>query len=184
MRIAIGSALAGACLAAGLAMAQSGLPYAGHESREIKALAPEEVAAYEAGEGMGYAKAAELNHYPGPRHVLDLEKELRLTAAQAGATREIYRRMHESAVRLGQAILEKERELDRLFAEARITSQALSRLTAEAAGLEGELRAAHLQAHLQMRSLLTPAQIAAYDALRGYGKGAHAGHHGGGAAPP
>jgi LTXXQ motif family protein len=181
MRMAIGNAAAGIWLAAGL-MAQAAGPYAGQESREIKALAPEEIAAYESGEGMGYGKAAELNHFPGPRHVLDLEKELGLTAAQTTGTREIYRRMHERAVSLGKTILQKERELDRLFAEASITPQLLERLTGEAARLEGELRMTHLQAHLEMRSLLTPVQIAAYDALRGYGKGGHAGHHGGATA--
>jgi hypothetical protein len=52
--------------------APSEAPYAGHQERPIKALAPEEVAGLLGGEGMGYALAAELNHYPGPRHVLDL----------------------------------------------------------------------------------------------------------------
>jgi Spy/CpxP family protein refolding chaperone len=182
MRKTMGSAALGICLAAGLA-AQAAKPYAGQDSREIKALGPEEIAAYEAGEGMGYAKAAELNHFPGPRHVLDLEKELGLTAAQTAGAREIYRRMHERAVALGKTIVEKERELDRLFAEARITPEALGRLTAEAGRLEGELRFAHLKAHLEMRLLLTPEQTAAYDALRGYGQGGHAGHHGGSSAP-
>jgi hypothetical protein len=46
-------------------------PYADLKGREIKALSPEELAQYEAGEGMGLALAAELNRYPGPRHVLD-----------------------------------------------------------------------------------------------------------------
>jgi hypothetical protein len=34
------------------------------------------------GEGMGMAKAAELNGYPGPTHVLTLAKELALTESQ------------------------------------------------------------------------------------------------------
>lgn len=181
MRLAIGVILLGSCVATSLAAQTPPGPYAGQEDREIKALALEQIAAYEAGEGMGYAKAAELNHFPGPRHVLELGKELGLTGAQATTARESYRRMHERAVRLGKAVLVKERELDRLFAEARITPESVSRVTSEAGRLEGELRATHLQAHLEMRSLLTPAQIAAYDALRGYGTGRHAGHHGEGA---
>ena len=32
--------------------------------------------------GMGYAKAAELNSYPDPKHVLELSKELDLTKRQ------------------------------------------------------------------------------------------------------
>ena len=47
-----------------LTFAQS--PYAGQESREIKSLSPAEVDGYLAGAGMGFAKAAELNGYPGP----------------------------------------------------------------------------------------------------------------------
>src|SRR5512140_1710908 len=45
-------------------------PYAGEEKREIKSLSADVIEQYNQGEGMGMAKAAELNHYPGPRHVL------------------------------------------------------------------------------------------------------------------
>lgn len=149
------------------------------EARPIKALSAEEARAYAAGEGMGLAKAAELNHYPGPRHVLELAKDLKLTADQERRTREIHERMRREAVRLGTAIVEKERELDALFAERRITSGSLTRATAGIARLQGELRATHLVAHLETRALLTDDQIAAYDALRGYGRetGPHPGHH-------
>jgi len=41
-------------------------PYAGSENREIKALSTDEIASYLQGKGMGFAKAAELNHHPGP----------------------------------------------------------------------------------------------------------------------
>src|SRR5690349_61947 len=58
-------------------------PYAGQQSRSVKALAEEDIAALQNGDGMGMAKAAELNGYPGPRHVLALVTELRLTEAQA-----------------------------------------------------------------------------------------------------
>ena len=42
------------------------LPYAGQQTRAIKALSDDDIAALRAGEGMGMAKAAELNGYPGP----------------------------------------------------------------------------------------------------------------------
>ena len=45
--------------------------YHGQPSREIKALSADEVKQYLAGAGMGYAKAAELNHFPGPQHALE-----------------------------------------------------------------------------------------------------------------
>ena len=57
-------------------------PYAGEESRSIKALSAEEIQDYEAGKGMGFAKSAELNGYPGPSHVLALSRDLHLSAEQ------------------------------------------------------------------------------------------------------
>lgn len=154
--------------------------YAGQERREIKALSEEEAAAYESGEGMGYAKAAELNHYPGPRHVLELARELKLTAEQEERTRRVHGRMRDRAVAIGRSIVARERDLDALFAERRVTAESLARATAEIGRLQGELRATHLAAHLETRALLTPDQIAAYDGLRGYGNGkgkAHSGDH-------
>jgi hypothetical protein len=57
-------------------------PYSGQQTRSIKALSSEDIAALLKGEGMGMAKAAELNGYPGPVHVLTLAKELKLTESQ------------------------------------------------------------------------------------------------------
>src|SRR5687768_3087953 len=57
-------------------------PYAGDAGREIKALSPEEVKDLLSGAGMGYAKAAELNHFPGPAHVIELADKLGLRAEQ------------------------------------------------------------------------------------------------------
>jgi hypothetical protein len=39
---------------------------------------------------------------------------------------------------------------------------------ARTAVLEGEYRLAHLETHRRMRALLSDAQVARYDALRGY----------------
>jgi hypothetical protein len=65
--------------ASGVAWAQTS-PYAGQEQRPIKALSDQEVAALLAGQGAGFAKAAELNGYPGPMHVLELADRLALSA--------------------------------------------------------------------------------------------------------
>ena len=46
--------------------------YAGLQDREIKALSSQQIGDLREGRGMGMALAAELNNYPGPRHVLDL----------------------------------------------------------------------------------------------------------------
>ena len=57
-------------------------PYVGEQMRAIKSLSQQDVAEYLDGKGMGFAKAAELNGYPGPAHVLELADKLGLTPAQ------------------------------------------------------------------------------------------------------
>ena len=143
-------------------------PYAGLEQRPIKALAPERVADLLAGRGASYALAAELNSYPGPRHVLDLAAELALTPEQRRAAEEADAAMEAEARRLGQQLLEREAALDRAFAGGAATADEVARLADEAAATEGQLRAVHLRAHLAMKAVLTPEQIARYDRLRGY----------------
>ncbi len=152
--------------------------YVGEERREIKSLPAEEIEQLLGGHGMGLAKAAELNHYPGPRHVLELAAELRLTPEQRAHAHATFERMRGEAVRLGRQIVEREKELDASFAKGDIDSGKLHTATAEIARLQGTLRAAHLAAHLEMRRLLSPAQIEKYDELRGYstGKKMSAGH--------
>ena len=142
---------------------------AGHATAAgIKALTPEQVAELLAGEGMGLAKAAELNHYPGPKHVLELAAQLDLSDAQLAKFRVLRVDVVAKATALGRTIVDKERELDALFAQSHADAANLARLTNEIAKLQGELRAAHLQAHIDTRAALTSAQIEAYDRLRGY----------------
>jgi hypothetical protein len=155
-------------------------PYAGQQSREIKALSAEEIAAMLKGEGMGLAKAAELNGYPGPAHILALATDLKLTGAQRQQIQVIFDRMHAGAVALGTEIIERERALDRQFAEGGIATDRLAEDTGKIAVLQGRLRAVHLTAHLETRPLLNQDQIAAYRRLRGYdgGGATHRHHHG------
>ncbi len=156
-------------------------PYAGQEQFEIKALSAEEMQALLSGHGMGLAKAAELNRYPGPRHVLDLAAPLQLSETQRAETQKIYDRMHREAVRLGALIIGKECELEHLFATGTVTADTLQRLATHIARLRGDLRLVHLQAHVEMKRVLSPEQIDAYDALRGYTASADTtpptGHH-------
>lgn len=158
------------CLAASAQELKQG-GYAGEERREIKSLSAEEVEALLNGRGMGLARAAELNHYPGPLHVLELAAELRLTPEQRTETQAVFERMRAEAVRLGRQIVERERELDAMFAKGEIDARRLSAATGGIARLQGELRAAHLSAHISMRRLLSPQQVLRYDELRGYAAG-------------
>jgi Spy/CpxP family protein refolding chaperone len=143
-------------------------PYAGQESRAIKALSPEEIQDLLAGRGMGKAKAAELNRYPGPRHVLELADQLGLSAAQRAETERIFEGMQAEASRLGAEIVARERELDGRFAAGTMTAPELERLLDELGALESRLRMVHLRAHLAQRDVLTPAQRRQYEVLRGY----------------
>jgi Spy/CpxP family protein refolding chaperone len=154
-------------------------PYVGQETREIKALSAEEILGYLAGDGMALAKAAELNHYPGPRHVLDMADKLRLSEEQRGRTQTIFDNMNAEVRNLGAELVEKERLLDSRFAATTISQAELKQRVAEIAALQGKLRTAHLNAHLAERDLLTREQIGSYDALRGYRGSAAQGQHDG-----
>lgn len=149
----------------------------GMHKREIKALPAAELAGLLAARGLGLAQAAELNHYPGPIHVLELRDELSLTGSQLEAVQAILRTVVAARV-IGAQLVEKERELDTAFRDAVITPSTLGRLTAEIAVLRGKLREVHLTAHLEMRPVLTPYQIEAYDRLRGYADAPPANPHG------
>ncbi len=144
-------------------------PYTGQESRQIKSLSDTEVQAYLNGHGMGLAKPAELNSYPGPMHVLELAEKLQLSAKQKSETQKAFERMHGEAIRLGKLIVEKEAKLNDLFAEGKANQISLQANIEEIARLQGELRVAHLGAHLEMRRVLSADQIRKYNELRGYG---------------
>ena len=145
-------------------------PYAAQKAGAIKALTDAEVASYKKGEGMGLAKAAELNSYPGPMHVLELADQLSLSADQKATVQESMHKVKAEAARLGETIVENEAELDKMFRESSIDPEQLRTKTEQIAKLQGELRNAHLQAHIEMKKLLTPEQVENYDRLRGYKK--------------
>jgi Spy/CpxP family protein refolding chaperone len=142
--------------------------YAGQSDSGIAALSQEEYDALLAGAGMGLARAAELNHYPGPLHVLELADSLHLTSDQRTEVERIRAVMLERAVDLGARIVEAEREMDMRFRHGHADTAAIREATAAIAVLQGELRYTHLLAHIELKQLLEPDQIDAYDRLRGY----------------
>jgi len=150
----------------------------GMQNREIKALPAAELTGLLAGHGMGLAQAAELNHYPGPTHILELQAELGLATQQVAKVQASLNRTTAEARVIGEQLVQKERELDGAFREASVTPSMVRRLTAEIAAIKGRLRAVHLLAHLEMRATLTPEQIIAYDKLRGYAGDAPMNAHG------
>ena len=143
-------------------------PYTGQESRVIKSLSAQEIEALENGSGFGFAKTAELNHYPGPRHVLDLSEQLGLTQVQKSRTQALYEDMRNKAVLAGQELLQAEGALDLLFSDEGVNAASLAVSLNTIGQLRAKLRFIHLEAHLRQIDILDPNQVTKYDLLRGY----------------
>jgi hypothetical protein len=171
------------------AFAQPASSYAGQQTRSVKAYSEAEVADLLAGRGMGLARSAELNAYPGPQHVLELAEKLGLSPAQRSATEALIAPMRAAAQKHGAELIARERELDALFADGRATPERVRAAVDAAATAQARVRQAHLDAHIAQRAILTAEQVSSYQKLRGYdgntahgGGGPRGGHgmHGGG----
>ena len=139
---------------------------------EIPGLGADEIAELRAGQGMGQAGVADAQGYPGPRHVLDAwgAGTFALTSEQAVRVQEIYQTMASEARRLGSLVLDAEQDLALAFRNGGVDATNLQARVERIAALRGELRAVHLRAHLETRTVLDAAQIAHYMALRGYAR--------------
>ena len=142
--------------------------YIGQEKREIKSLSSDDIKELRAGAGWGLAKAAELNGLPGPKHILEMKKEIELTAEQERAVVAVYNDMHTEAIALGHKLIEYEKELNNRFAEISIDEKVLDQLLTKISETYKSLRYTHLSAHLKTPGILTEAQIQKYNKLRGY----------------
>jgi len=151
-------------------------PYGQGRSARVKTLSQSEVDELLAGAGLGMARPAELNGFPGPRHVLDLADSLALTTEQRAGVEDVFRRMNARAVELGGRVVAEEAKLDSLFGGGVVDEATLAERLRAIEALRADLRLAHLRAHLETKALLTVHQVHTYDRLRGYG-GAHV--HGG-----
>src|SRR6266404_8132926 len=169
--------ISAALLLISAAAANAQTPYAGMQTRSIKALSAAQVADLGAGRGMGLALAAELNGYPGPSHVLELADKLELSTDQHAGMQRLFDSMKAEAMPLGSKLIEQEAELDRQFASRTVTPESLKVSTAAVAATQGMLREIHLKYHLSTGSILTPAQMTKYAELRGYGSGHKRQHH-------
>jgi len=142
--------------------------YVGEEKREIKSLSESDIEELENGKGWGFAKAAELNGVPGPIHLLEMKKEIRLSSEQIQKIEDIYQKMKKQAITLGLELIELERRLNNHFANRTITDNLLHKLLGEIVQVRKKLRYAHLSAHLKTPDILTFEQITLYNELRGY----------------
>lgn len=143
-------------------------PYAGLQTRPIKALSDQQIADLQAGRGMGLALPAELNGYPGPSHLLELGDRLGLSDAQRRDLQGMFDTMKAEAIPIGKRLISQEAALDVLFSSHSATPHAISAVTAEIGETQGKLRATHLKYHLLTVAMLQPSQVERYAQLRGY----------------
>jgi len=147
--------------------------YAGQENQPLKSLTTEDIKGLRSGAGTpfnGMAKPAELNGYPGPRHVLDAFQagEFDLSEYQLEAIEDLFEEMQQKAIPLGEKIIELETAIDNGFKNKSITPDELKKLTHESGKTYADLRYTHLITHLQMLEILTKDQVQHYNELRGY----------------
>ena len=152
-------------------------PYAGQQNRAISSFSEEELTDLREGRGMGLARPAELNGYPGPAHVLELATELKLTDEQRRSVEAIFSRMKHAAQAAGAEYLEAERAVDAAFRSGRTSPEEIRALVRRADSARAEVRIAHLDAHLETATLLSAEQRHRYAKLRGYEAQPDGQHH-------
>jgi hypothetical protein len=143
-------------------------PYLEQLDSPVRGLSAQEVDDLLNGRGAGYARTAELNNYPGPRHVLDMKQELDLSTDQVQQIQVAFEQMQAKAKQVGQEIIQREAQFSATFVNRTISETDLQEQTKALALLYGQLRAIHLEAHLKITPLLSVEQITTYNTLRGY----------------
>ncbi|MCL4265591.1 MAG: periplasmic heavy metal sensor [Anaerolineae bacterium] len=135
---------------------------------EIRGMDDQTIEDYLTGKGMGMALPAELNGYPGPRHVIDLADELSLTPEQTAQTQALFDEMQPQAIALGTQILAAEAALEEAFRTQTVDETNLEAQLQAIGLLEAQLRYVHLRTHLATLEILNAHQIMLYNSLRGY----------------
>lgn len=166
-------ALATACSSQNTAVAEQEAtptpsPYRELLDGEIRGIDDQTIEDYLTGKGMGLALPAELNGYPGPRHVLDLAEDLDLSAEQNTQIQALFDDMEPQAIALGKEILAAETALETAFRQQTIDNETLETQLTTIAQLEAQLRFVHLSTHLATIEILSPHQVTLYSSLRGY----------------
>ena len=118
------------------------------------------------GRGMGMARAAETNGYPGPKHVLEHSEALELTDDQLERSREIMTRVKTRAPELGNQVVDAEKRLEAMFTEGSVDAAKMDSVLTEIAELRAQLRSLHLTAHLDQAAVLNETQLDKYKELR------------------
>lgn len=142
--------------------------YTGEVDRVIKSLSANDIKDLTLGNGMGLAKAAELNGYPGPKHVLEMQEELLLEKEQLTSIKLIFEEMKSQARSQGKIFISLEKSLNDHFSNATITNDTLEPTLKNISEAKNNLRYIHLSAHIKTTEILSKNQIKKYNQLRGY----------------
>ena len=143
-------------------------PYKGFETRDIASLSKKDIGELQSGAGWGLALPAELNGFPGPAHVLELQVDLELSPSQAIEMQAIFDAMKVEAVTQGNVLIKAERDLDQGFKSGGLSPEKLRSLITAAEAARANLRYIHLSRHLMSFDVLSAGQISKYSELRGY----------------
>ena len=79
--------------------------YAGQEGRQIKSLSAQDTDDLSNGRGWGFAKAAELNGLPGPKHILEMADQIMLSPEQRDKIEDLFQEIKSRAVPLGNELV-------------------------------------------------------------------------------
>ena len=142
--------------------------YTREVDRVIKSLSAKDIEDLTLGNGMGLARAAELNGYPGPKHVIEMQEELFLEKEQLTSIKQIFKEMKSQAQSQGQILISLEKSLNDYFSNTTITNNTLKATLKEIAEAKSNLRYIHLSAHIKTTEILSKSQIKKYNQLRGY----------------
>ncbi len=110
------------------------------------------------GEETGLTASADANGYPGPKRVLDVAGDLKLSAGQKKEIEQIYTQTQSRAKELGQRIISVEKELNESFASGLVAENTIRESVDQIEKLRAKLRTLHLVAHLKTRAVLSSAQ--------------------------
>lgn len=132
----------------------------------IKSLSISDYKAYQNGDEMGMTQVAELNNYPAAEAVLSYEKDLKLSSTQKSQLKAAVDALDFKAREMGRFILQHEKKLNELFATGKANEGSLIYYCNQIGLYQGELRNAHLQAHLKVRRILSPDQLKKYSRLK------------------
>ena len=144
--------------------------YAEEADREIKSLSINDIKELKKGSGWGLAKAAELNGYPGPSHILKMAKEINLTKEQIIAIQKMFDEMKAQSISLGNQLIQLEKKLNNDFQNKTIDQTKLHNHINDISDIRQKLRLTHLSTHLKTPNILTQEQVSLYNNLRGYTK--------------